>query len=58
MNCDNCDGYGWLVLVDFVERFEDEILGDEPDLYWLNRNSLDVALCPACDGTGIEEDED
>jgi len=61
MNCDNCDGWGWLELEDFREATMDEILGDETDLYWLNRRNeepLEYGLCPDCDGTGIEEDED
>ena len=61
MNCDTCDGWGWLFLEDFRESTMDEILGDETDLYWLNRRNeepLEYGLCPDCDGVGIEEDED
>lgn len=61
MNCDTCDGWGWLFLEDFRESTMDEILGDETDLYWLNRRNeepLEYGLCPDCDGTGIEEDAD
>ena len=61
MNCDTCDGWGWLFLEDFRESTMDEILGDETDLYWLNRRNeepFEYGLCPDCDGTGIEEDED
>jgi hypothetical protein len=59
MNCDNCDGYGWLYLDDFREVSNDEertIIGDDHSIVFVSADG--ISLCPDCDGTGIEEDED
>jgi len=60
MTCYDCDGRGWMYLDEFLEKEGDELLGEPPPRYYLRNfgEPFEIGICPDCDGTGIEQDED